>query len=426
MPTTHQHSDNPLRWLPSLYLFKGLPYVAIMVISTVLYKQMGLSNAEVTFYTAWFYLPWVLKPLWHPYINRFATRRWWILLTEIVIGAALGCIAFTLPSPFNMQQSLALFWLASFACAFHNVSADGLYLDELGPRHNFFYWTRTVFYRIATFVVQGILVMAAGNLQVMYRGSIGYSWSLVFYGLSLLLLMLWIWHGISVPYTRPAFKQTSISGLKQVVGEVADTTRLFFRKPYALYATLFMLLYKLPEGLLSKISILFLIDGTHNGGLGLSPQEYGLVAGTIGVAGLSLGGLLGSMAIAHGGIRRWIWPMSLTLTIPNAVYLYLCHFQPDNLLTIGACVFLEQAGYGFGFMAYIIFIKRFVMGYLHKSHLTLGKSFMALSMMLPAMGAGWLQQSVGYHDFFVIVLASSGATLTVTLLAYIAIRNIWK
>ena len=417
-----QNTDNPLRWLPSLYFFKGLPYVVLMVVSTVLYKQMGLSNAEVAFYTSWFYLPWVLKPFWHPYVSRIATRRWWILLTEIIIGASMGSIAFTLPSPFNLQASLALFWVASFSCAFHNVSADGLYLDEMGPRHNLIYFIRTTFYRLATFVAQGILVMVAGNLQVMYRGSMGYSWSLVFYGLSLFLLLTWIWHGIFIPYTQPAFKQLSIPCIRQVLGEVSDTTKLFFRKPYAIYATIFMLLFKLPEGLLSKVSILFLIDGAHRGGLGLSPQEYGLVAGTIGVAGLSLGGILGAKAIAHGGIKRWLWPMALSLTIPNATYLYLSYYMPDNIFIVGLCVFLEQVGYGFGFVAYIMFIKRFVMGYLHKAHLTLGKAFMALSIMLPAMFSGFLQQAVGYRTFFIIVLCCSVATIIATILAIITLK----
>lgn len=424
MPITNEKPIHPSLWLPFLYFFKGLPYVVLMVVSTVLFKQMGLSNAEVAFYTSWFYLPWVLKPMWRPFVSRMATQRWWILATELLIGASFGGIAFTLPSPFNLQASLALFWIASFSCAFHNYAADSMYIDLFGPHHHtLLYWVRTVFYRLATFVAQGILVMVAGNLQVMYRGSMGYSWSLIFYGLSLLLLMLWIWHGITIPYTRPAFRSLAMPKIRSTISEVADTTLLFFRKPYAIYATLFMLLFKLPEGLLSKVSVLFLIDGTHLGGLGLSPQEYGLVAGTVGVAGLSLGGILGSMAIAHGGLKRWIWPMALAMTIPNIVYLYLSYAMSDSLAIIGLCIFLEQLGYGFGFVGYITFIKHYVMGYLHKSHLALGKSFMALSMMLPAMLSGWLQSLIGYHSFFLIVVCSSIVTLAITAIGMISYKR---
>lgn len=424
MPINDENNIRPSHWLPFLYFFKGLPYVVLMVVSTVLFKQMGLSNTEVTFYTSWFYLPWVLKPLWQPFVSRMATQRWWILTTEVLIGASFGGIAFTLPSPFNLQAALALFWIASFSCAIHNYAADSMYTDLFGTHHNsLLYIARTVFYRIATFVAQGILVMVAGNLQVMYRGSMGYSWSLVFYGVSLLLLMLWIWHGITIPYIKPATRPLIMTGFKSTICEVADTTKLFFRKPYAVLAVIFMLLFKLPEGLLSKISVLFLIDGTHRGGLGLSPQEYGLVAGTIGVAGLSLGGILGAMAIAHGGLKRWIWPMTLAMTIPNILYLYLCYSMPENLLIIGLCVGLEQIGYGFGFVGYITFIKHYVIGYLHKAHLTLGKSFMALSMMIPAMLSGWLQSLIGYRQFFLVVVCSSVVTIAVTAIGMISYKR---
>lgn len=423
MDNRRHDAKSPMQWIPSLYFVKGLPYVVLMTVSLVLYKQLGLSNAETAFYTSWFYLPWVLKPLWMPYVSRMATHRWWILLTEILTGASLGGVAFTLPTPFCIQASLALFWLTAFSCAFHNLSADNLFLYKLGPRHTFLYWTRTVFYRLATFVAQGILVMIAGNLQVVYRDSISYSWSLVFYGVSALLVMLWVWHGLSVPSDNLTQKQKALRKIPPTVDEVVDTTKLFFRKPHALYATLFLLLFKLPEGLLSKISILFLIDASHRGGLGLSPQEYGLVSGTIGVAGLSLGGMLGAMAMVRGGLRRWLWPMALAMSLPNIVYLYLCHALPGNLLIISLCLFVEQLGYGFGFVGYIMFMKHFVSGYLRRPHLTLGKSLMALSMMVPAMASGWLQSMMGYQNFFLMAVCSGIMTLAVTRLAYRAIME---
>lgn len=414
---------SPMLWIPSLYFVKGLPYVVLMTVSLVLYKQLGLSNAETAFYTSWFYLPWVLKPLWMPYVSRMATHRWWILLTEILMGASLGGVAFTLPTPFCIQTSLALFWVTAFSCAFHNLSADNLFLYKLGPRHSFLYWTRTVFYRLATFVAQGILVMIAGNLQVVYRGSISYSWSLVFYGVSALLVMLWVWHGLSVPSDNLTQKQKALRKIPPTIDEVVDTTKLFFRKPFALYVTLFLLLFKLPEGLLSKISILFIIDASHRGGLGLSPQEYGLVSGTIGVAGLSLGGMLGAMAMVHGGLRRWLWPMALAMSLPNIVYLYLCHALPNNLFVIALCLFVEQLGYGFGFVGYMMFMKRYVSGYLRRSHLTLGKSFMAISMMLPAMASGWLQTIMGYQNFFLMAVCSGIVTLGVTWLVHVSMNE---
>ncbi len=368
-----------MAWVPTLYFCKGLPYVILMTVSLVLYKQMGLTNAETTFYTAWLHLPWVLKPMWQPFVAQKGMLRWWILGSEILTGAALAGVALTLPAPFSLQASLALFWLAAFSCAVHNYAADELFLRTQGPRHTPVYWTRTVFYRLATFAAQGILVMMAGNMQVVYRGSMGYSWSLVLYGVAGLSVLLWIYHGLSVPAEkrRSIYRITSKRSIAQTIGEAADTTRLFFRKPAVATATLFMLLYRLPEGLLSKVSVLFLIDASHRGGLGLSPQEYGLVAGTVAVAGLSLGGVLGAMAMVRGGLRRWLWPMA----------------------------------------AYMMFIKRYVSGYLKAPHLTLAKSLMALSMMLPGMLSGWAQTMTGYRDYFLLVVLSGIATIIVTWMA---------
>lgn len=414
MENKRYEQKSAMQWLASLYFLKGLPYVVLMTVSLVLFRQLGLSNGETAFYTSWFYLPWVLKPLWQPYVTRTATRRRWILITEILMGASLGGVAFTLPTHHCIQSSLALLWLTAFSCAVHNQAADNLFTDKLGTNHGILYWARTVFYRLATFVAQGILVMIAGNLQVVYRGSISYSWSLVFYGISALLVMLWVWHGISLPSGTTIPRQTLPRKLRDAISEVEDTTKLFFRKPHAMYAVLFLLLFKLPEGLLSKVSVLFLIDSAHHGGLGLSPQEYGLVSGTIGVAGLSLGGMLGAMALSHGGLRRWLWPMAFAMSLPNVVYLYLCHALPDNIFAIALCLFIEQLGYGFGFVVYITFMKRFAAGYLQRPHLTLGKSFMALSMMIPAMVSGWLQAAIGYQAFFVIAVCSGIITLGVT------------
>ena len=405
-----------MAWVPTLYFCKGLPYVILMTVSLVLYKQMGLTNAETTFYTAWLHLPWVLKPMWQPFVAQKGMLRWWILGSEILTGAALAGVALTLPAPFSLQASLALFWLAAFSCAVHNYAADELFLRTQGPRHTPVYWTRTVFYRLATFAAQGILVMMAGNLQVVYRGSMGYSWSLVLYGVAGLSVFLWIYHGLSLPAEKSCgiYNIAGKQSIAHTLGEVADTTKLFFRKPAVVTATLFMLLYRLPEGLLSKVSVLFVIDASHRGGLGLSPQEYGLVAGTVAVAGLSLGGLLGAMAMVRGGLRRWLWPMAAAMSLPNIVYLYLSHALPDNLTPIALCLFIEQLGYGFGFVAYMMFIKRYVSGYLKAPHLTLAKSLMALSMMLPGMLSGWVQSMMGYREYFLLVVASSIATLAVT------------
>ena len=259
---------SPWAWVPTLYFAEGLPYVAVMTISLIMYKRLGLSNTDITLYTSWLYLPWVIKPLWSPFIDIIKTKRWWIVTMQLLIGAALGGVAFTIPGPYWLQGSLAFFWLMAFSSATHDIAADGFYM--LGLRQHeqaYFVGIRSTFYRIATIVGQGLLVMLAGNLEVVTR-NIKYSWSITFYGMAGLFIAFWLWHHYILPRPKEDSRdQTSPS----IMHEFWHTLKTFFQKPQVWAGICFMLFYRMPEGLLAKVSALFLIDATAKGGLGLSP-----------------------------------------------------------------------------------------------------------------------------------------------------------
>lgn len=406
--------SNPWSWVPSLYFAEGLPYVAVMTISLILYKQLGLSNTEITFYTSWLYLPWVIKPLWSPFVDIVKTKRWWILTMQLLIGAAFGGIAFTIPTSFWLQGTLFFFWVMAFASATHDIAADGFYmlgLDEHNQAN--FVGIRSTFYRLATIFGQGILVMIAGNLQVFWRNSISLSWSLMFYGVAGLFIALWLWHG----YVLPRGERREEREERKEQRDLKALVKSFFTKFPAREVTigiLFMLLYRMPEGLLAKVSALFLVDALHNGGLGLSPQEYGFVQGTMGVIGLTLGGILGGICAGRHGLKKWLWPMVCAITLPDLVYVYMSFAVPDNFLVVNICVFFEQFGYGFGFTAYMLYLIYFSRGEYKTSHYALCTAFMALSMMIPGLFAGALQEAVGYQAFFIIVVAFCAVTFIVT------------
>ncbi len=406
--------SNPWSWVPSLYFAEGLPYVAVMTISLILYKQLGLSNTEITFYTSWLYLPWVIKPLWSPFVDIVKTKRWWILTMQLLIGAAFGGIAFTIPTSFWLQGTLFFFWVMAFASATHDIAADGFYmlgLDEHNQAN--FVGIRSTFYRLATIFGQGVLVMIAGNLQVFWRNSISLSWSLMFYGVAGLFIALWLWHG----YVLPRGEKKEERGERREERDLKALIKSFFTKFPAREVTigiLFMLLYRMPEGLLAKVSALFLVDALHNGGLGLSPQEYGFVQGTMGVIGLTLGGILGGICAGRHGLKKWLWPMVCAITLPDLVYVYMSFAVPDNFLVVNICVFFEQFGYGFGFTAYMLYLIYFSRGEYKTSHYALCTAFMALSMMIPGLFAGALQEAVGYQAFFIIVVAFCAVTFIVT------------
>lgn len=408
--------NSPWTWVPSLYFAEGLPYVAVMILSLVMYKRLGISNTDIALYTSWLNLPWVIKPLWSPFVDLLKTKRWWIVSTQLLIGAGLAGIAFTIPTSHFFQTTLAIFWLMAFSSATHDIAADGFYMLGLTPHEQAFYvGIRSTFYRIATIAGQGVLIMLAGYLEKT-TGRISYAWSITFFVLAGLFLALYLYHTFILPRPssdQPTGSQTTIQG---ILGEFLSTFRSFFQKEQAGIAILFMLCYRLPEAQLAKMGIPFLLDPIEQGGLGLTTEQIGFVQGTIGIIGLTLGGMLGGIAVARHGLKRWLWPMVWAISLPDAVYVYLSYFQTQNLWIINACIFIEQFGYGFGFTAYMLYLIYFADG-LHKTaHYAICTAFMALGMMLPGMIAGKLQELLGYQLFFVWIMLCTLVTFGVTAL----------
>lgn len=406
---------SPWAWIPTLYFAQGLPYVAVMTISVIMYKRLGISNADLAFYTGWLSLPWVIKPLWSPFIDLIKTKRWWITTMQLLIGAGLAGIAFTVPTSYFFQLTLAVFWLLAFSSATHDIATDGFYMLGLSSHEQaLFVGIRSTFYRIATIAGQGLLIMLAGRLETSTQ-NIPFAWSITFMVLSGVFLALWGYHKFVLPrpHSDASAHQVSTSTLMH---EFWATFVSFFRKEQAGIAILFMLLYRLPEAQLAKMSIPFLIDPVEQGGLGLTTEQIGWVQGTVGIIGLTLGGILGGIAVSHGGLKRWLWPMVWAISLPDIVYVYLSYVQPESLLLVNTCVFIEQFGYGFGFTAYMLYLIYFANGEHKTAHYAICTAFMALGMMIPGMVAGWLQETMGYQHFFIWIMACTLATFGVTAL----------
>ena len=560
---------NPWAWIPTLYMAEALPYVAVMTISTIMYKRLGISNTDIALYTGWLYLPWVIKPFWSPFVDLMKTKRWWTVAMQFIIAIGFACIAFSLPTSFFFQMSLAAFWLVAFTSATHDIAADGFYMHALDDHEQSLYvGIRSTFYRIATVAGQGLLVILAGliemnsglepallqvnatptTLQVVdgsssvdaqhfnfvpveqadttvsmldymkqqnigygfvkaeeetqvvvdtttsaftkwvretfgeeqreasvlqkrqmlvgvslsqppvgeepvilnmafkngdqsislnkeatrfeftrdnwdkqalmlvsvdpklkeettatfegLSGNIPFAWLIVFISLSVFFFLASVYHYFVLP--KPATDKPSKDVKTSVIlREFIETFRTFFTKENALVAILFMLLYRLPEAQLVKLINPFMLDPVDKGGLGLTTGEVGFVYGTVGIVGLTIGGILGGIAAAHGGLKRWLWPMVCAITLPDLVYVYLSYVQPEGLGIVNVCIFVEQFGYGFGFTAYMLYLIYFSEGQHKTAHYAMCTGIMALGMMLPGMMAGWLQETIGYRHFFV-------------------------
>lgn len=593
---------SPWAWIPTLYLAEGLPYVAVMTLSVILYKRLGISNTDIALYTSWLYLPWVIKPFWSPFVDLLKTKRWWIVSMQLLLGAGFAGIAFTIPVSFFFQATLAFFWLMAFSSATHDIAADGFYMLALDHNQQALYvGIRSTFYRVATILGQGLLIILAGWLEsatgpdpvkidvevspqytcgtfalpevatapaestaalsfvvsqstltlgtagvsadsvrnwvgrvedwnrshgflveeragehaasdvetgwwtrrvsrplgewirthfgerregevsttdrvgdvgiaavslsrepapdeevvlntTMNRGdrsvslihgerlrfdrtnwnqpaylvfqadaklnqpshaeykglsgNIPFAWSITFFVLAGLFVLFGIYHRFVLP--RPATDHgRSDLKPKDILREFSATFVSFFKKPQAAAAIFFMLTFRFSEAQLLKLINPFLLDSKEVGGLGLTTGEVGMVYGTVGIIGLTIGGIIGGVAAARGGLRKWIWPMTLSMLLTCLTFVYLSFSQTDNLFVINTCVFVEQFGYGFGFTAYMLYLMYYADGEQKTAHYAICTGFMALGMMLPGMFAGWMQEMLGYNHFFIWVMLCS-------------------
>ena len=592
---------SPWAWIPTLYLAEGLPYVAVMTLSVILYKRLGISNTDIALYTSWLYLPWVIKPFWSPFVDLLKTKRWWIVSMQLLLGAGFAGIAFTIPVSFFFQATLAFFWLMAFSSATHDIAADGFYMLALDHNQQALYvGIRSTFYRVATILGQGLLIILAGWLEsatgpdpvkidvevspqytcgtfalpkvatapaestaalsfvvsqptvtlgtagvsadsvrnwvgrvedwnrshgflveeeagaqgvsktetswwtrrvsrplgewlrthfgerrdvevttdragdigiaavslsrepdpdeevvlnmTMNRGdrsvslihgdrlrfdrtnwnqsaylvfqadaklnqpshaeykglsgNIPFAWSITFFVLAGLFVLFGIYHRFVLPRPTTDHGRSDLKP-KDILREFSATFVSFFKKPQAAAAIFFMLTFRFSEAQLLKLINPFLLDSKELGGLGLTTGEVGMVYGTVGIIGLTIGGIIGGIAAARGGLRKWIWPMTLSMLLTCLTFVYLSFSQTDNLFVINTCVFVEQFGYGFGFTAYMLYLMYYADGEQKTAHYAICTGFMALGMMLPGMFAGWMQEMLGYNHFFIWVMLCS-------------------
>ena len=417
---------SPWWWVPTLYFAEGIPYFIVNVISVTMFKRLGMPNGDLAMYTSLLYLPWVIKPLWSPFVDVIRTKRWWIVLMQLVCTAGFAALALSV-SPDVFGWSLVIFYVIAFASATHDIAADGFYMLALDQKQQAtFVGIRSTFYRIASVFGQGVIVVLAGLLEERF-GVIPRAWTVTLLASAALFALVTLWHTRFLPKVESPDGDTASPGVipsedpespgKRIFREFGEAWVTFFKKPGVWLAIVFMLLYRLPEAFSVKMLTPFLLDPVEAGGLGLSTAQSGLVYGTVGVIALTVGGILGGLFAARHGLRKSMWPMSMALALPCAVYLILAAVQPTALWSIYLLVAIDQFGYGFGFTAYMLYMMQFSEGSFKTSHYAICTAFMALSMMIPGLFAGWMQEALGYVGFFIVVMICCLATITVTFFA---------
>ena len=331
----------------------GLPFVVLNMVSAVLFKDLGISDAQIAFWTSLIMWPWTIKFLWSPFLELYRTKKFWVVATQLLSGVLFGLAALSLHLPSFFSVTVAVFAVVAFSGATHDIAADGVYMAELSTADQAKYigW-QGAFYNFAILVATGGVVWLAGWLYEGFSADVTAtfdasvrSWTVVLMILCATLVALGAYHLRALPSGGSAAEHHSLreglSGLKEVIAA-------FFTKKHIWYYITFIILYRLGEGFVMKIVPLFLKADTASGGLGLTNQQIGLYYGTFGAGAFLLGSLLAGYYIARRGLRRTLFTLCCVFNLPFAVYALLTWFQPQSMWLVGGGIVVEYFGFGFG------------------------------------------------------------------------------
>ena len=429
MPQNNQTMKHPLTWMPTLYFAMGIPLNVVAVVAAIMYKNLGLSNTEIAIYTGSMYIAWVVKPLWSPFIDLFKTKKFFVLFTQFAVATCLGCIALSLPQEKWLSLTVGLLWVIAFLSATHDIAADGVYINAMNATQQARYiGAQGICWYAGKILATGLLVSFTGYLHSTEKGfgmDWVQSWMVVMSLLAVTMAILAVWHRLMLPSGGEAVKiNDSKSGFLHVVHEYSDVFRSYFQKKDIWVMLLFVVFYRLAEGLLEKIGPLFLIDDRTIGGLGLDNVAVGNIIGTFGSVAFMVGALLGGAVCARYGLKRSLLFLCVMLNVPNLAFVYLAFALPTNIAWITTVITIEMFGYGVGSVSLMLYMmQQIAPGPYKTAHYAISTGFMALTMMLSGMVCGAIQDAMGYQWYFILVCISTIPSFIITCVAPFNVRH---
>lgn len=410
-----KQKSHPLTWIPSVYFAMGLPFIALAQASSLMFKNMGISDTEITFWTSLIIIPWTLKPLWSPILEMFKTKKEFVVATQFVSGISFGLVAFSLHLPDFFSYSIAFMAIIAFSGATHDIATAGVYLNELSLENQAKYvGVQGMFYNVAKLVSAGALVYVAGALEEVY--GVAMAWTIVMLIYGALMIVLSMYHARVLPKGQ---SNSQVRNFNEGIQTLKDITVSFFQKKAIVLSLLFVIFYRFAEGFAIKIAPLFMKASVADGGLGLSTKEIGLIYGLFGSAAFVLGSLLAGIYTSKNGLnRKTLLVLCASFNIPFVVYFLLSYFQPTDFTLITAAIVIEYFGYGFGFVGLILYImQQIAPGKYKTAHYAFADGIMALGFLIPSTFSGFLSDLLGYNTFFIWVLFATIPAFFVTLIA---------
>ncbi|MFZ4725067.1 MAG: MFS transporter [Paludibacter sp.] len=405
---------HPVTWVPTVYFAMGLPFVAIAAASSLMFKNLGISDSKIAFWTTLIMIPWTLKPLWSPILEMFKTKKHFVVATQMITGITFALVALSLPLPNFFTYSIALLAVIAFSGSTHDIATVGIYLNELSPKDQAKYvgW-QGAFYNVAKILSGGALVYLAGELE--QRLGVVHAWMIVMGIYGAIMVSLSIYHFKMLP---TGGSSETVKSFKEGIETFKDVAITFFQKKNIIMSILFVIFYRFAEGFAIKIAPLFFKAAREQGGLGLTTSEIGMIYGIFGAAAFVLGSVLAGYFTANRGLKKTLMILCASFNIPFAMYALLAYFQPENLYLVAAAVIVEYFGYGFGFVGLILYImQQIAPGKYKMAHYAFADGIMALGFMLPSMFSGYISDFLGYKMFFIWVLVATIPSFLITYLA---------
>jgi MFS transporter, PAT family, beta-lactamase induction signal transducer AmpG len=409
-----KQKKHPISWIPTVYFAMGLPFVALAQASSLMFKNLGISDTQITLWTSLIMIPWTFKPLWSPILEMFKTKKQFVVATQLITGFSFALVAFSLNLPDFFAYAIAFMAIIAFSGATHDIATVGVYLNELSPEDQAKYvgW-QGAFYNLAKVLSGGALVYMAGELEK----SLGVTtaWTIVMGIYGVIMLLLGLYHIKNLPEGR---SNANVQSFREGMDTLKDVAITFFQKKGIVLALAFVVFYRFAEGFAIKIAPLFFKASITDGGLGLSTSQIGMIYGVFGSAAFVLGSILAGHYTSKKGLKKTLMVLCAAFNIPFIMYFLLSHYQPENIYIVASAIAFEYFGYGFGFVGLILYImQQIAPGKYKTAHYAFADGIMALGFMIPSMLSGYFSDLLGYKMFFVLVMLATIPSFLVSMLA---------
>jgi len=364
----------------------GLPLVLIGGTLKAWMKDQSIDITVIGLF-ALVGLPYSLKFLWSPFMDRFqiplfGRRRGWLLLTQVALMIGLWILSGLDPAKSEWTVALMAFVLA-FLGASQDIVIDAyrrevLSDEELGLGSGLYIASYRVAYQ---FVGGSLALILADHID----------WGLVYKVMAALMLV-----GLLTTLFSPE-PSKEISLPKSITEAVVYPFIEFFERLGWVGLTIlaFILLYKIGDTMASELTIPYYLD------IGFTKTQIGAIGKTVGLAGFLGGGLLGGLVVLKIGINRSLWIFGFFQCISTACFAFLVHTGP-SLPALAGVIGFETISGGMGGSAYIAFMQALTNRKFTATQYALLSSLMAVPRSVAAAPTGWIVEYFGWQNFFIL------------------------